>query len=91
MEFAPQFAPGFLIDRGIEELADVVDFLPHFHFNRDATRVAQDLEHQPKILRDVAVLFEVQRFAFAAQVIELSLFLCSAYALFRDQVNVVHE
>jgi len=91
IELAPQLAAGFLINRSIEKLADVVNFLPHLHFNREASRVSQDLEHQPKILRNGAVLIEVQGLAFAGQVIELTLFLCGAYALFSDQVNVVHE
>jgi hypothetical protein len=91
IELAPQLAPGLLVDRRIKKLADVVDFLTHLHFNRETSRVSQDLERQPKILGHAAVLIEVQGLAFAGQVIELPRFLCSTYALFCDQVNVVHE
>ena len=91
IEFAVQVTARFRIDCGIDQLAKVVDFLAQFHFDRQTIGILQDLERQPKIFRNAAIVIQIQGFTFSREVVEQSLPLSLFNPVLCQFVQEFHE
>ena len=91
IQFAAKVAPGFLVDGGVQELAEVEDLFAQLHLDWQAVGVLQNFVREAKVFRDETVVLELQRFSFAGQIVKHAIFLSSLNSLFYDLVEEFHE
>jgi hypothetical protein len=91
IQFATKISARFLVDRSVQELTQSEDFFAKLHLDWKTVGVLQNLEGEAQILRNRAVIFNVEWKAFPRQVIEQPLFLRSLNPLFHDFVKQSHK